>query len=494
MLFTKKLLLGLITTALPLAAQAGSFSEASKHLDTDGSFLAFIDFEGDGKEIGDQLNAIYADVIKATPDMMPIPIDFNLLFENLGFGTFQSVGMSSKELESGLHANRSVALFNGKPSGLFALYGKEGAAPTKFEAAHLAPADATVAGCGPLNLTPLADTYRKVMVQTMGPMGEGLVKSQLAMLIPNTELSVESLINGLSGYWNVAYKVDFSNAEQPEFTVWGSLKGGAEMLEKLKPLSKSMPVVFKESDGSLIADFSALTKEASIGLFLEARPDGDLVIYTDASWTDQSESPRLVDTPQFKVMTKDLPKEAIWHSYSAGIDFMSSFEEQISSDPMMGSYYDAIMKAYGLLLADFYKPSASAAYYEGDALVSVTYGSFSYKQAVMLVPSTIVGVYAGIGFTTYRAFSSIGQMGAVSTVSKEKAVTNNLRQIASAADQYFLEEGKTEVNIEDLVGPDKYLRKLEPVAGESYEGMVISTSDKAIEVELEDGTVVSIPF
>ncbi|PXA03729.1 hypothetical protein DDZ13_10565 [Coraliomargarita sinensis] len=488
---TIKFLTGLAATLLSLNCHAGSFQEASQHLDTDGSLVAFMDFKGDGKEIGDQLNAIYADILKATPEMMPIPIDFNQLFDSLGFGSFESIGISSKELGPGLHVNRSVGLFNGKPEGLFGLYQMEGAGPTKFEAAHLAPADAHVAGSGPVNLAPLAESYRTIMMQTMGPMGEKIVQSHMAMPILGTELTPESLIEELSGYWNIAYKIDLSNAEQPEFTAWACVKGGAGIVAKLKPLSESMPVVFKESNGTLTADFSALTKEAKMGLFLEARPNGDLVLYTDATWTDQSEGPRLVETPEYKDMTKDLPTEAIWYSYSAGIDLMDSFKSELSTDPMMGTYYDAIMKAYGLLLADFYKPTASAAYYEGDALVSVSYGSYSYKQAIMLVPSTIVGVYAGIGFSTYRAFQSLDQ---VSAVSQEKAVTNNLRQIASAADQYFLEEGKAEVTIEDLVGPGKYIRSLEPVAGESYEGMVIKTTDTEISVTLGNGEIIAIDF
>jgi len=50
------------------------------------------------------------------------------------------------------------------------------------------------------------------------------------------------------------------------------------------------------------------------------------------------------------------------------------------------------------------------------------------------------------------------------------------------------------VNIEELTGPNGYIRQLEPVAGESYEGMVISLDDEVIEVTLGDGTVISYSF
>jgi len=52
-----------------------------------------------------------------------------------------------------------------------------------------------------------------------------------------------------------------------------------------------------------------------------------------------------------------------------------------------------------------------------------------------------------------------------------KAVLNNLRQISGAADQYFLETGKTSVTLAELVGPTKYIKQLIPVDGESHGGL-----------------------
>lgn len=74
-----------------------------------------------------------------------------------------------------------------------------------------------------------------------------------------------------------------------------------------------------------------------------------------------------------------------------------------------------------------------------------------------------------------------------------RAVTNNLRQISSAADQYFLEKGKDEVRIEDLIGPNKYIGSLKPILGESYEGMVIRMGEP-IRVTLQNREVVELDF
>lgn len=52
--------------------------------------------------------------------------------------------------------------------------------------------------------------------------------------------------------------------------------------------------------------------------------------------------------------------------------------------------------------------------------------------------------------------------------SQNKAVLNNARVLSAAADQYFLENRVTTCRFEDLVGPDKYVKAINTVAGETY--------------------------
>ncbi|MDA0350403.1 MAG: VCBS repeat-containing protein [Verrucomicrobia bacterium] len=82
---------------------------------------------------------------------------------------------------------------------------------------------------------------------------------------------------------------------------------------------------------------------------------------------------------------------------------------------------------------------------------------------------------------------------AIKRESERRAIINNLRQLASAADQYLLEHGVTEVAVEDLVGGDKFIRELEPVAGESYQGFVISQGT-ALTVTDSSGVVYQLDF
>jgi type IV pilus assembly protein PilA len=77
----------------------------------------------------------------------------------------------------------------------------------------------------------------------------------------------------------------------------------------------------------------------------------------------------------------------------------------------------------------------------------------------IMIVVVIIGLLAAMAIP---AFQKVRQN------SQEKAVINNLRQVAAAADQYFLETGNTVVAdiTADLVGD--YIKSLEAVAQEDY--------------------------
>ncbi len=56
----------------------------------------------------------------------------------------------------------------------------------------------------------------------------------------------------------------------------------------------------------------------------------------------------------------------------------------------------------------------------------------------------------------------------VRVASQDKAVLNNMRLLAAAADQYFTEKGTSKVRFSSLVGSSAYIKSFSDVAGESY--------------------------
>lgn len=72
------------------------------------------------------------------------------------------------------------------------------------------------------------------------------------------------------------------------------------------------------------------------------------------------------------------------------------------------------------------------------------------------------------------------------------AIRGNLRTLAAAARRYQLEHGGNTATYADLVGPDKMIRELRPIAGESYANLSIPPGGTTLTVTMTNGVPVSV--
>jgi type IV pilus assembly protein PilA len=107
------------------------------------------------------------------------------------------------------------------------------------------------------------------------------------------------------------------------------------------------------------------------------------------------------------------------------------------------------------------------------------------RQGFTLVEIMIVVVIIGL-----LAAMAIPAFQKVRATSREKTIENNIRQIGSGADQYFLEFGTSTVNVSNLIGPTNYIKNpIVPVAGETYPTAVTTGTSFSMTWNGGSGTV-----
>lgn len=89
--------------------------------------------------------------------------------------------------------------------------------------------------------------------------------------------------------------------------------------------------------------------------------------------------------------------------------------------------------------------------------------SSNSTKGVTLVEIMIVVVI--IGLLTAMAIPAFQK---VRQSAQDKAVLDNARLLAVAADQYFLENGVSTVTLDKLVGPANFVKELKIIANETY--------------------------
>jgi type IV pilus assembly protein PilA len=85
--------------------------------------------------------------------------------------------------------------------------------------------------------------------------------------------------------------------------------------------------------------------------------------------------------------------------------------------------------------------------------------SEGFTLVEIMIVVVIIGLLAAMAIPAFQK---------VRTSSQDKAILNNARQLAAAADQYFLENGVSTVAKDNLIGATNYVKALNLVAGEGY--------------------------
>jgi type IV pilus assembly protein PilA len=115
------------------------------------------------------------------------------------------------------------------------------------------------------------------------------------------------------------------------------------------------------------------------------------------------------------------------------------------------------------------------------------YSAKGFTLVEIMIVVVIIGLLAAMAIPAFNK---------VRAAARSKAVTNNLRQISAAAQQYMLENGVSAVSETQLAGTDTtyYLRPVTPVIGEVYTTMTINNTTTQISVSENDGSATVVTY
>ncbi len=489
------LTLGLAT----LSGNAASFEEAYERLGVeDPEFLAWVDVEKDFFTAGQWLTRLHRSVLQANPKLPPIPVNYANIFREMGLADMESVLLASERGDGPEgFVNQTLLEFADKPRGIFTMFGSENFA---FELAERVPEDTDAVSIVQLRPDALVTMVRQIAMGIMGPAGQSIVDQQLRRPLGPDGPSIGQLLNTLSTRIASISNVDTAELDgEAPFTL-AQLSGdvvyiveGAGGLPAMVAglLPPGMQLEQVENDPY---DAMQIRTEIAPGLeqifLLNAVPGTDDLMISNGPQAREwflSNSSGVTEHPEFKAMAAKLPEEGIyyaWSSAKASAHAINVVEKQLSSAGLPAEAQPVVDQLMGTLKKLTGTTMATGVMGETDMrLISLT--PYSQKTTLAIVAGVVPGLGAAMAIPAYQK---------VQHTSQEKAVTNNLRQLAAAAQQYMLEKGESSVTTEQLVGEGKYISTLPSVAGESYEGMIITSETTELSITLPDGRTVTYRF
>ncbi|NBD37538.1 MAG: hypothetical protein GVY10_03100 [Verrucomicrobia bacterium] len=487
--------LGLAT----LTVNAASFDAAYERLGLeDPEFLAWVNMEQDFFAAGQWLTRLHQNVIQANPQLPPIPVNYTNLFREMGLVDLEGVMMASERAvgPEGF-VNQTLIEFGDKPKGLFTMFGSENFA---FDVAGRVPAGTDAVSVVQLRPDALVTMVRQIAIGIMGPAGQSIIDQQLQRPLGPDGPSIGQLLNMLSTRITSISNVDTADvAAEAPFTLQelsGDIvyivEGAADLpaqVAGLLPLQLRLRPVEGDPYDAMQLQFEMAPGMEQSFLMHAVPGTDDLMIANGAQARDWflSDSSGVTDHPEFKMMAAEMPQEGIYHTWTsakASAHAITVVEQQLATvglPPQAQPIVDQVMGLLGTLTG----PTMSTGVMGETEMHFVTLAPYSQKTTLALFGAVVPGVGAAMAIPAFQK---------VQQTSQEKAVTNNLRQLAAAAQQYMLETGESSVTTEQLVGEAKYISTLPSVAGESYEGMIITSETTQLSVTLPDGRTVTYSF
>jgi len=405
---TLRLLPAAALSALPFTAAANNYESVAAEIDVGGPMMVYMDFAGDADALANILQEVYIAYLAANPEQMPVPLNFNLLMDQLGLSGIQALGISSNEIEVGLFENKSFVLLDGPPAGLLSMYAADNKA---FTIADEAPANADMVLEFTIDYNALVAMSQTIAGSIMGPMGSGMIDQQLMNeVMPG--LTVQQIIDALSGPVKavLTFREGVSGAAAPwmstdengmptalGFDLKMEIEGAGGLITQLMPMLEGMGLALEEHGGGSYLNLGMFLAQAGMSEDILVKVSGAGEPLTLATKTALLEIPSqtLADSPAFQKDVAGLPTEGIAFSYiSPRFTDLSyaSLDALAETNPEIGPVLNALTSAF----SRFSGSQSSVSVLKENGLYSIQRAPTSYKTQ-LAVTALIVPISFGVG-------------------------------------------------------------------------------------------------
>lgn len=455
--------------------RSAHFLAVTKQLELGGTLYGYVDVDGDVTKVAGILTEVAAQMSNKPGFPPQVKQDYAALSDVLGLTGIKAAGFSSVPDGTGFFRNRAYIHIPGQRRGLLAGLGGK---PGPFTRTNLAPANTDLYFESDIDLPSVYATIHEITAKVSGEKAAEGVDAQLRRTGEQAAFSLYSFIQGLKGRASMVLRFDPEKemripGQQP-FSIPSTsfvicLDGVASAVE---------PALVKSKNFKLTEENGVKYYELAMALVSGLQPvfaieGNSLYFATSRPFLQECKAGTggLAQQAEFKA--------ALAHVGDTGnaIAYVSPrFFDQLRRIETLNPHLPAETKQGFALITRMLpktdRPLITVRTNLPDGILVNSYWNRSLKQDVAMImvynPVTI-GVMAAMAVPAFQK---------VRTASQEKAVLNNLRQLSAAADQYYLETGKTAATYDDLVGPTKYVRRINPVAGEDYRAIVFKSGAK----------------
>ncbi|MEY2880554.1 MAG: hypothetical protein RLZZ15_2934, partial [Verrucomicrobiota bacterium] len=442
----KSVAAGAAGAAAPLAVEvvkeserSRSFLAVNKHLELGGSLYGFVDVEGDVLKQVVGLREILGRVAAVQPDVAPYANqDYGALATTLGLTDVKAIGVSSVPVGGEFFRNRIFFYTGGERHGLLAGLGGK---PAPFKHVALAPADAAFFAESELDLPVIYKTIRAVVAKVAGEPAGNQMETAIKKAGEDIALSVLDLIYGLKGRSAIVLRLDASKplrlpGPPPALTLPGisllvCIEGIAPVVETA--LAKSPALRRTDADGLRVFELKeALPLD---GLKPVLVVDGStFYLATTRAFYDECRAAKpagLAQAPEFRAALARVGPEGNGLTYVSP-RVSTALGDFMKLNPEFSPQFQPLLDMLGGQVPAMAEPLISVRTNLPDGVLVSSHWNRTLKQEVMLgslASPVTIGLVAAMAIPAFQK---------VRASSQEKAVLNNLRMLAAAADQFYL--------------------------------------------------------